>query len=91
MQKDINLVFINLDKAYDHISVDEVWRCARQHEVPEKCITLIQDMYRECETRVRRSIIIMIMDILTEKVRKESMMLADDVVLCGGNPIDMTE
>ena len=35
----------------------------------------------------------MIMDVLTEKVRKESMVLADvvTVVLCGGNPIDMTE
>ena len=33
----------------------------------------------------------MIMDVLTEKVRKESMVLADDVVLCRGNPIYMTE
>ena len=34
-QKDINLVFINLEKAYDHIYGDDVWRCAREHEVPE--------------------------------------------------------
>ena len=33
----------------------------------------------------------MIMDVLTEKVRKESMVLADDVVLCRGNPIYVTE
>ena len=36
----------------------------------------------------------MIMGILTEKLRKdvpESMMLADDVVLCGGNEVDITE
>ena len=36
----------------------------------------------------------MIMGILTEKVRKdvaESMMFADDVVLCGGNEVDMIE
>ena len=36
----------------------------------------------------------MVTDILTEKVRKdvpESMMFADDVVLCGGNEVDMTE
>ena len=37
------------------------------------------------------SILVMIMDVLTEKVRKESMMLADDVVLFRGNPIYMTE
>ena len=37
------------------------------------------------------SILVMIMDVLTEKVRKESMVLADDVVLCRGNPIYMTE
>ena len=33
------------------------------------------------------------MDVLREKVRKEvpeSMMFADDVVLCGGNQVDMT-
>ena len=37
------------------------------------------------------SILVMIMDVLIEKVRKESMVLADDVVLCRGNPIYMTE
>ena len=36
------------------------------------------------------SILVMIMDVLTAKVRKESMVLADDVVLCRGNPIYMT-
>ena len=36
----------------------------------------------------------MAIDVLTEKVRKdvpESMMFADDVVLYGGNEVDMTE
>ena len=36
----------------------------------------------------------MIMDVLTEKVMKEvtdSMVFADDVVLCGSNEVDMTE
>ena len=34
------------------------------------------------------------MDVLTEAVRKEvpeSMMFADDIVLCGGREVDMTE
>ena len=36
----------------------------------------------------------MVMDILTKKLRKEvpqSKMFADDVVLCAGNEVDMTE
>ena len=48
-QKDINLVFINLEKTYDHMCTEEVWRCAREQHVLEKYIRVIQDMYRECE------------------------------------------
>ena len=37
---------------------------------------------------------IILMDVLTEGLRKEvpeSMMFADDIVLCGGREVDMTE
>ena len=37
---------------------------------------------------------LILMDVLTEGVRKEvpaSMMFADDIVLCGGREVDMTE
>ena len=49
-QKDFHLVFTNIDKTYDHISGDEVWRCARQHDVPEKYMT----GYRICPENVKQ-------------------------------------
>ena len=42
-QKDINLAFTNLEKAYDHICREEVWRCARERQVLEKFLRVMQD------------------------------------------------
>ena len=52
-QKDFNFVFIDIEKADDRIPREEMWRCAREQQDPDKCIRVIQDMYQECETRVR--------------------------------------
>ena len=52
-QKDFSFVFINLDKAYYHISREDVWRCPREQQVLETCIIVIQDMCLECEKGVR--------------------------------------
>ena len=30
-----------------------MWRCAREREFPDEYIRVIQDMYRECKTRVQ--------------------------------------
>ena len=39
-------------------------------------------------------LVLILMDVLTERVRKEapeSMLFADDIVLCGDNDVDMTD
>ena len=117
-QKDIRVTFIDIEKAYDRVPREEIWRCMRERNVPEKCVKLIQDMYRGCQTKVCSAagesgsfnvpvderlhqgsalslyLFFILMDVLTEGVRKEvpeSMMFADDIVLCGGREVDMTE
>ena len=52
-QKNIRVIFIDLEKAYDRIPREEIWRCSRERNVPEKYIRLVQDMYRGCKTVVR--------------------------------------
>ena len=52
-QKDIIVIFIDVEKAYDRVPREEIWRCMRQRNVPEKYVKLIQDMYRGCQTKVR--------------------------------------
>ena len=115
-QKDIRVTFIDIEKAYDRVPREEIWRCMRECNVPEKYVKLIQDMYRGCQTKVRSAagesgsfngdvglqqgsalspyLFLILTDVLTYGVRKEvpeSMMFADDIVLCGGREVDMTE
>ena len=37
MQKELHLVCIDLEKAYDRVPRQEVWRCLRDQGVPEQC------------------------------------------------------
>ena len=52
-QKNIRVTFIDLEKAYDRIPREEIWRCSRERNVPENYIIIVQDMYRGCKTVVR--------------------------------------
>ena len=52
-QKNIRVTFIDLEKAYDSIPREEIWRSSRERNVPGKYIRLIQDMYQGCKTVVR--------------------------------------
>ena len=98
-QKDIRVTFIDIEKAYDRVPREEIWRCMRERNVPEKYVKLIQDMYRgeggsfnvdvglHQGSALSPYLFLILTDVLTEGVRKEvpeSMMLADDIVLCGG-------
>ena len=47
------MVFIDLEKAYDTVPRQEVWRCMRENGVPEKCVMIMQDMYEGARTRVK--------------------------------------
>ena len=115
-QKDICVTVIDLEKAYDRVPREEIWRTMRERLVPEKYVKLVQDIYTGCRMKVRtvageRStfnvevglhhgsalspyLFLILMDVLTERVRKEapeSILFADDIVLCGDKDVDMTE
>jgi len=52
-QKDIHMVFIDLEKAYDKISRNVMWWALDKHKVPSKYATLIKDMYNNVVISVR--------------------------------------
>ncbi|EMS49379.1 Retrovirus-related Pol polyprotein LINE-1 [Triticum urartu] len=53
--KDLHMVFIDLEKAYDKIPRNVMWWALEKHKVPAKYITLIKDMYDNVVTSVRTS------------------------------------
>ena len=54
-KKDLHMVFIDLEKAYDKIPQNVMWWALEKHKVPAKYITLIKDMYNNVVTSVRTS------------------------------------
>ncbi|XP_063627476.1 uncharacterized protein LOC134798981 [Cydia splendana] len=52
-KKDLHLVFIDLEKAFDRVPRKLVWQALRAQKVPEYFIYLIQDMYNDVSTRVK--------------------------------------
>ena len=46
------MVFIELEKAFDHIPRDLIWEALRQQLVLEYYINFIQDMYKDVTTHV---------------------------------------
>ena len=54
-KKDLHMVFIDLEKAYDKIPRNIMWWSLDKHEVPSKYVTLIKNMYNNIVTSVRRN------------------------------------
>ena len=52
-KKDLHLVFIDLEKAYDKIPRNVMWWALDKHKAPLKYVTLIKDMYNNVVTSVR--------------------------------------
>jgi hypothetical protein len=52
-QKDLHMVFIDLEKAYDKIPRNVMWWALDKHKVRAKYVTLIKDMYNNAVTSVR--------------------------------------
>ena len=52
-QQVLHMAFIDLEKAYDRIPRDVVWRCLRERGVPEKYVRTVQETYKDATTRVR--------------------------------------
>ena len=51
-QQNLSIVFIDLEKAYDRVPREELWRSLRLRGVPEYLVDCIRDMYHECSTSV---------------------------------------
>jgi len=52
-KKDLHMVFIDLEKAYDKVLRNVMWWALEKHKVPTKYITLIKDMYKDATMFVR--------------------------------------
>jgi hypothetical protein len=52
-QKDLHMIFIDLEKAYDKIPRNIMWWALKRKLVPTKYATLIKDMYTNVVTCVR--------------------------------------
>ena len=52
-QKAVHCAFIDLEKAYDRVPREELWKCLRLAETSECYIRIIQDMYDGATTTVR--------------------------------------
>ena len=51
-KKDLHMVFIDLEKAYDKIPSNVMWWALDKHKVPTKYVGLIKDIYNNVVTSV---------------------------------------
>ena len=51
-EKNLSIVFIDLEKAYDRVPREEMWRSLKLKGVPQYLVECIKDMYHNCDTSV---------------------------------------
>jgi hypothetical protein len=52
-KKDMHMIFIDLEKAYDKVPRNVIWWALQKHKVSSKYITLIKDMHDNIVTSVQ--------------------------------------
>ena len=52
-QRELHRVFVDLEKAYNKVSREELWYCMRKLVMAEKYVGLVQDMYEGSKTVMR--------------------------------------
>ena len=52
-QRELQCVFVDLEKAYNRVLREELWYCMRKSGIVKKYVRLVQDMYEGSETVVR--------------------------------------
>ncbi|KAI5739918.1 hypothetical protein M8J77_024981 [Diaphorina citri] len=55
-EQSLVFVFIDLEKAYDRVPREEIWKCMRPKGTPEKYVRIVRDMYEDAVTKVRSSV-----------------------------------
>ena len=51
-EKDLAMVFVDLEKAYDRVPRDELWWSLRRNGVPAVYVDIIMDIYQDCRASV---------------------------------------
>ena len=51
--KYLHMVFVDLEKAFDRVPRDLIWWSMRKKGIPEQYVAIIQDMYKDTQTRVK--------------------------------------
>ena len=50
------IIFIDLEKAYDRVPRQEVWRRNREKGLPDNYVMVVQDMYEGARTRAKTNV-----------------------------------